>query len=98
MATYEGKYNHDVDPTTGQYLSSPGSAAMIFATMLTSEFHVPVLDNPFRPSITLDLNLSGSNRVNSSNDDKYKEKRIEDYVPSLGKYPNFTLYKFQNLR
>ncbi|KAK8535201.1 hypothetical protein V6N13_081339 [Hibiscus sabdariffa] len=91
MATYEGQHNHDVDPTTGQSLSSPGSSAMISGTTPTSEFRVPVLDNPFRPSITLDLNLSGSNRENSSTDVKYKEKRIEEYVASLAKDPNFTV-------
>ncbi|KAL4320034.1 hypothetical protein GQ457_18G003160 [Hibiscus cannabinus] len=66
----------------------PGSSA----TTPTSEFRVPVLDNnPFRPGITLDLNLSCSNRENSSTDVKYKEKRIEEYVASLAKDPNFTV-------
>ncbi|KAK8660840.1 hypothetical protein V6N13_051748 [Hibiscus sabdariffa] len=88
MATYQGQHNHDVDPTTRQSLSSPGSSA----TTRTSEFRVPVLNNnPFRPGITLDLNLSGSNRENSSTDVKYKEKRIEEYVASLAKDPNFTV-------
>ncbi|GMI89263.1 WRKY DNA-binding protein 40 [Hibiscus trionum] len=89
MATYEGQHNHDVDPTIGQSLSSPGSSAtaIISATTPTSESCVPV--NPFRPSITLDLNLSGSNHENS-NSDNCDDKRIEDCVAAMTKDPDFT--------
>ncbi|KAL4304560.1 hypothetical protein GQ457_10G002940 [Hibiscus cannabinus] len=87
MATYEGHHNHDVDPTIGQSLSSPGSSAKISATTPTSEFRVPV--NPFRPGITLDLNLSGSDHENSNNENR-NDKRIEDCVASLAKDPGFT--------
>ncbi|XP_039003495.1 probable WRKY transcription factor 40 [Hibiscus syriacus] len=87
IATYEGQHNHDVDPTTGQSLSSPGSSTVISGTTMAPEYRVPVLDNPFRPCITPDLNLSGSDHGNNNNDDK----RIEDYVASLTKDPNFTV-------
>ncbi|XVE71258.1 hypothetical protein DITRI_Ditri10aG0136400 [Diplodiscus trichospermus] len=101
LATYEGQHNHDADCIPGQPLSSTDSSAILSTTSIPC----PVdLDNPFRPttSITLDLTLSGSNNENStrnplnvmqdystSNDDD--NKRIEDCVASLTKDPNFTL-------
>ncbi|XWS17868.1 hypothetical protein CRYUN_Cryun33cG0105500 [Craigia yunnanensis] len=98
VATYEGQHNHDVNATPGLFLSSTDSSAMLSTT---TSFPDPVLDNPFRPTITLDLNLSGSDIQNSrnppsvmqdystSNDDD--NKRIEDYVASLTRDPNFTV-------
>ncbi|KAE8735903.1 putative Cytochrome P450, family 81, subfamily D, polypeptide 8 [Hibiscus syriacus] len=99
VATYEGQHNHDVDsPAAGESLSSSCNSP-IFSPATSIPF--PVLGNPFRPTITLDLTLSGSdvlqNRRNPtsvlheysiSNDNN---KSIEDYVASLIKDPNFTL-------
>ncbi|XWS72751.1 hypothetical protein CRYUN_Cryun02cG0067800 [Craigia yunnanensis] len=92
LATYEGQHNHDVDSTPGQPLSFTDSSAILSTTSIP----YPVLDNPFRPTITLDPTLSGSNIENSrnlpnvvmqdygtSNDDE--NKRIEDSVASLTK-------------
>ncbi|KAK8980345.1 hypothetical protein V6N11_061556 [Hibiscus sabdariffa] len=100
VAIYEGQHNHDFDPTAaGQSISSScGSPA--------TSIPFPLLDNPFRPTstcIALDLSLSGSdlqNRRNptaamhdysTSNDHGNNNRRIEDYVASLTKDPNFTL-------
>ncbi|GMJ15836.1 WRKY DNA-binding protein 40 [Hibiscus trionum] len=94
MATYEGQHNHDACSSPGQSLSSS-----------TATLPYPVLANPFRPTITLDLTLSGSNIQNSvrnylgnamedystsNNIDDDENKRVEDYVASLTKDPNFT--------
>ncbi|KAE8718910.1 putative WRKY transcription factor [Hibiscus syriacus] len=86
IATYEGQHNHDVDPTTGQSLSSPGSSAVISGKTPAREYRVPAVNNLFRPGITPDLNLSGSDHGNNNDDE-----RIEDYVASLTKDPNFTV-------
>ncbi|XP_022730379.1 probable WRKY transcription factor 40 [Durio zibethinus] len=95
LATYEGQHNHDVNSTPGQSLSFTDSSGILS----TTSFAYPVLDNPFRPTITLDLSLSGSNSRNpwkvtqdyrTSNDDD-NSKRIEDYVASITKDPNFTV-------
>lgn len=104
MATYEGQHNHDVNaiPPAGQSLASSATAT---ASTTTSSFPYPVLDNPFRPTITLDLTLSGSDKQNCSNSpsttvlhdqstsccEDDDNKRIEDYVSSLTKDPNFTV-------
>ncbi|KAK8597425.1 hypothetical protein V6N13_094837 [Hibiscus sabdariffa] len=97
MASYEGQHNHEVCSTPTQSLSSS-----------TTILPCPVLDNPFRPTVTLDLTLSGSNiqgstrnylgnpledygTSNNVDDDDDNNKRIEDYVASLTKDPNFTL-------
>ncbi|KAL4331792.1 hypothetical protein GQ457_07G043990 [Hibiscus cannabinus] len=89
VATYDGQHNHDIDSTAaGQPLSS------------TSIFS-PTTSVAFRPTVTLDLNLSGSDvlqdRRNLSSvmheysSSNTNNKSIEDYVASLTKDPNFTL-------
>ncbi|KAK8484294.1 hypothetical protein V6N11_013091 [Hibiscus sabdariffa] len=89
VATYDGQHNHDVDSTAaGQSLSS-------------SSIFSPATSIPVRPTVTLDLNLSGSdisqNRRNPSSvmhdysSSNANNKSIEDYVASLTKDPNFTL-------
>ncbi|XWS26162.1 hypothetical protein CRYUN_Cryun26dG0007200 [Craigia yunnanensis] len=100
MAIYEGQHNHDVNATPGQSLSSADSSAILSTT---TSFPYPVLDNSFRPTITLDLTLSGSDIQNtrnppsvmqdysSSDDNDNDNKRIEDYVASLTRDPSFTV-------
>ncbi|PPD77735.1 hypothetical protein GOBAR_DD25342 [Gossypium barbadense] len=89
MATYEGRHNHEVNPSIGQSLSSPTSSA----TTSISGFPNSVLDNPLRSAIALDLNLSSENSCGNGNDDDYNNKRsMEDHVAaSLAKDPSFTL-------
>ncbi|OMO61574.1 DNA-binding WRKY [Corchorus capsularis] len=103
IVTYEGKHNHDVNSKPGQSLSSTSTDS---SAILHSPTY-PVLDiNPFRPTVTLDLTLSASNLENStlnppningmkdycsSKDDSNKLLRIEDYVASITKDPNFTV-------
>ncbi|KAH1131615.1 hypothetical protein J1N35_002993 [Gossypium stocksii] len=95
MVTYEGRHNHEVNPSIGQSLSSPSSSA----TTSTPGFPNSVLDNPLRSAITLDLNLSSENSSGNGNgngngnDDDYNNKRsMEDHVAaSLAKDPSFTL-------
>ncbi|XP_022756308.1 WRKY transcription factor WRKY76-like [Durio zibethinus] len=92
LATNEEHHNHDnVNSTPGQYLSSANCSVILSTTSIP----YPVLDNPFPPTITLDLTLSGSNIENSrnlrdvmqdystSNDDN--NKRVEGCVSSLTK-------------
>ncbi|OMO90700.1 DNA-binding WRKY [Corchorus olitorius] len=104
IVTYEGKHNHDVNSKPGQSLSSTSTDSSAIMHSPTS-FGYPVLDNPFRPTVTLDLTLSGSNLENNLNppningmkdycsnkDDNNKLLRIEDYVASITKDPNFTV-------
>ncbi|KAK6249276.1 hypothetical protein QUC31_020841 [Theobroma cacao] len=96
LATYEGQHNHDVQSSPMESLSSAESSAMLSTT--SSPYRV--LSNSFRPTITLDLTLSGSNVENSRNPrnlvqetscNDHDNKRIEDYVASLTKDPNFTV-------
>ncbi|XVF89397.1 hypothetical protein PTKIN_Ptkin19aG0127000 [Pterospermum kingtungense] len=101
LATYEGQHNHDVTATLGQPLSSMDSSAVVSSS--TTSFPYPFLDNPFRPTVTLDLTLSDSDKqtaknspstvtqdhISSCNEDD-DNKRIEDYVASLTRDPNFT--------
>ncbi|XVE53537.1 hypothetical protein DITRI_Ditri03aG0010900 [Diplodiscus trichospermus] len=102
-ATYEGQHNHHVDTTPAQSCPVTDSSGMLSTT---TSFPYPVLDNPSRPTITLDLSLSGSDKQYSRNppsvmqdystsndddDDSGGNKRIEDYVASLTKDPNFTV-------
>ncbi|PPD66369.1 hypothetical protein GOBAR_DD36754 [Gossypium barbadense] len=102
VATYEGQHNHDVDSTAAGKSMLASCSSAIFSGTRSIPF--PPLDNPFPPPITLDLTLSGSDLQNhrnlpsfmhdysTSNDDgNNKKKKIEDYVASLTKDPNFTL-------
>ncbi|TYI25654.1 hypothetical protein ES332_A05G064600v1 [Gossypium tomentosum] len=102
VATYEGQHNHDVDSTAAGKSMLASCSSAIFSGSRSIPF--PPLDNPFPPPITLDLTLSGSDLQNhrnlpsfmhdysTSNDDgNNKKKKIEDYVASLTKDPNFTL-------
>ncbi|XVF48285.1 hypothetical protein PTKIN_Ptkin03bG0177800 [Pterospermum kingtungense] len=98
LARYEGEHNHDVKSTAGQSLSSTYSSVIPASTTITP---YPVLGNPFRPTITLDLTLSESNIENSRNPHNFmqdyststdRNKRIEDCIAaSLTKDPNFTV-------
>ncbi|XVF35671.1 hypothetical protein REPUB_Repub18cG0166300 [Reevesia pubescens] len=57
--TYEGQHNHDVNSNAPSGQDS--SAMLLSTTTSTTSFPYPVvLDNPFRPTFTLDLTLSGS--------------------------------------
>ncbi|KAE8682550.1 putative WRKY transcription factor [Hibiscus syriacus] len=69
VATYEGQHNHDVDSTAaGKSLSSSCNSQILSPA---TGIPFPLLGDPFRPTITLDLTLSGSdvlqNRRNPSN-------------------------------
>ncbi|XP_039005241.1 WRKY transcription factor 18-like, partial [Hibiscus syriacus] len=84
MASYEGQHNHDVYSTPGQSLSSSAIS-----------FPYPVLDNPFRPTITLDLtsNIENTtpNYLGNVMEDYHTSNNIKDYVESLTKDSNFTM-------
>ena len=96
VATYDGEHNHDVDCSIGRSFASAKSSSMAgFPSPETSDA------SRFQSNITLDLTLSGSSqekkRPSSSRDsmedyDHHNKKmKIEEYVASLTKDPNFTI-------
>ncbi|KAE8700306.1 putative WRKY transcription factor [Hibiscus syriacus] len=98
VATYEGQHNHDVDPPgAGKSLSSSCNSP-IFSPAPATSVPFPLPGNPFRPAITLELTLSGSDVLQNRRNPtslmhdyiSNNNKSIEDCVASLIKYPNFT--------
>ncbi|KAK0572722.1 hypothetical protein LWI29_036170 [Acer saccharum] len=95
VATYDGEHNHDADCSIGRSFASANSSSM-------AGFLSPETSNTsrFQSNIALDLTLSGSSqekkRPSSSRDpmedyDHHNKKmKIEEYVASLTKDPNFT--------
>ncbi|KAK3211282.1 hypothetical protein Dsin_015988 [Dipteronia sinensis] len=93
VATYDGEHNHDVDCSIGQSFASAKSSSM-------AGFPSPETSNTsrFQSNIALDLTLSGSSQEKkrpSSHDsvEEYhnKKMKIEEYVASVTKDPNFTI-------
>ncbi|KAL5850186.1 hypothetical protein ACOSQ4_008199 [Xanthoceras sorbifolium] len=92
VATYEGEHNHDVvDCSAGQsFASAPKISSM-------AGFPSPATYDTFRSNIALDLTLSGPNQEkkrpshDSLQDYNKKKMKIEEYVATLTKDPNFTI-------
>lgn len=87
VATYEGEHNHEAECSLGQS----------FALAKSSGFPSPESSNTFRSNLPLDLTLSGSSEenkrpsLNSMQDYHNKKMKIEEFVASLIKDPDFTI-------
>ena len=95
VATYEGTHTHGPPDRNGSSssLDSPIKG-------LVANFPCPTTADPFQPTVTLDLNLSGTGTVPETRRprnfmEEYQKKsscsRMEEYVASLTKDANFTL-------
>ncbi|KDP33519.1 hypothetical protein JCGZ_07090 [Jatropha curcas] len=93
VATYEGEHNHD--RTSGHFLYSPDSSS---SRNSRSSISCPVSIRP--ASVALDLTLSSNSILEkektcrSSSDDHETKNcnfKVEEYVASLTKDPNFTV-------
>lgn len=97
VATYEGAHNHEPphDAPAGGSSYSPDSPIK----GLVANFPCPTTVDPFQPTVTLDLTLSGTGtgqekrRPQNFMEDYRKSNcgRVEEYVASLTKDTNFTL-------
>ncbi|KAK9279155.1 hypothetical protein L1049_012832 [Liquidambar formosana] len=94
VATYEGEHNHGGGPGAfGECSASPDSS--IKGGSMPNFIRPVTANNPFRPTMTLDLTLSGSNQESRRPSQSFMQdpnyNKIEDYVASLTKDPNFTV-------
>ncbi|XP_057958685.1 probable WRKY transcription factor 40 [Malania oleifera] len=98
VATYEGEHTHGLPSPVQGSTTSPDKHKAIRSLDTNLPSPITSTKNPFQPSVTLDLSLSGANQdirrphQSSAEDCKRNIKcnqDIEEYVGSLTKDPNF---------